>query len=299
MNLPLARAAAAAALALAAAGSALAQGTITSGTTTLSFVGTPFGTGTGNANLLFGGSFATDQLFRIGWSYNQGVGTSNRPFSALDTPVASYVGNVATFTWTNAGAGTAGFARFNATLTVTLSELAPGPGGGVPGSARVDSVLSFTAAAANAAPVAYALFQDLDFDIQGTTAVGGDTYRVLDASGVSGRAFDTSSAQYVEFAGVGANRYEFNTGSALRTRVGAGGTGTGNLSTLAGVAVADWASTDGAVAFQWNRTLAPGETALVQSAFTINAPIPEPASALLMLAGVAAMGGAALRRQPR
>lgn len=287
-----------AALLATAALPAQAQGTISSGTTFLQFVGTPFGTTAGNANLLFGSTsaFGTENLYRLGWSYNQGVGTSNRTFSSLDTPTATYSGNTATFSWTNAGAGTTGFARWNATLVVTLTEIAPTPGGSVPGAARVDSQLSFTAASANAGSIAYNIFHDIDLDIAGA---GSDTYRVLDNSAVLGRVTDTASTTYGEFIGVGATRYEFNTGSALRTRVGAtsGGTGTGNLATLAGSSAADWASTDGAVAFQWARTLAPGENTVIQSSFTINSPVPEPGSTLLMLGGGALL--LAVRRRRR
>ncbi len=287
----------AAMLATAAALPAQAQGTISSGTTFLQFVGTPFGTTAGNANLLFGSpsAFGTENLFRMGWSYNQGVGTSNRPFSSLDSPTATYSGNTATFSWTNAGAGTAGFARWNATLVVTLTEIAPTPGGSVPGAARVDSQLTFTAAAANAGAIAYNVFHDMDFDIAGA---GGDTFRVLDSSAVLGRATDASSSTFAEFVGGGATRYEFNTGSALRSKLGAvsAGTGSGNLSTLAGTAASDWASTDGAVAYQWARTLAPGESSVINSSFTINSPVPEPASLLLMLGGGALLLGARRRR---
>ncbi len=276
---------------------AWAQGTISSGTTFLQFVGTPFSTTAGNANLLFGSpsAFATENLFRMGWSYNQGPATSNRPFSSLDTPAATYSGNTATFTWTNAGAGTAGFARWNATLVVTLTEIAPTPGGSVPGAARVDSQLTFTAAAANAGAIAYNVFHDLDFDIAGA---GSDTFRVLNNTAVQGRATDAVSSTYAEFVGGGATRYEFNTGAALRTKLGAtsGGAGTGNLTTLAGTSASDWASTDGAVAFQWARTLAPGESAVINSSFTINSPVPEPASLLLMLGGGALLLGARRRR---
>jgi hypothetical protein len=159
----------------------------------------------------------------------------------------------------------------------------------------VDTALSFTSNAGNTGSVTFNLFNDIDLDIIGT-AVGnaaGDTYRVLDASAVSGRAFDSTAGNYGEFIGVGATRYEFNTGSALRTKLGvaSSGTGSGNLSTAAGASVADWASTDGAVAFQWTRTLAPGESLSVASSFTINTPIaavvPEPATWLLMLGGAA------------
>jgi hypothetical protein len=292
----------AAGLVLAAgAAAAHAQGTINSGSTFLQFVGTPMGTSLGNANLLFGSTsaFATDNLYRYGWSYNQGPATSNRPFSSLDTPVATYVGNTATFSWSNAGAGTTGFARWDATMVVTLTEISPTPGGSEAGAARVDTQLTFKASSGNAGSIAFNLFHDLDFDVKGTSGAGGDTFRVLDNTAVLGRATDATSANYAEFIGAGASRYEFNSGSALRTKLGAvsSGAGTGTLNTLAGVSASDWASTDGALAFQWARTLAPGESTVILSSFTINSPVPEPASALLMLGGGALLLAARRRRQ--
>ena len=270
-------------------------------------MGTPFSTGSGNANLFFGSTsaFGTDQLFRYGWAYNQGVATSTRPFSTLDTPGQGYSGNVATMTWGAAGAGVAGFARWDAVLTITLTEIAPTLLSTQPGSARVDSVLRFTANAGNATAINFNLFHDLDFDVIGT-AVGNaanDIYRIVDATsatGISGRAFDITSGNYAEFIGTGAQRYEFNTGSALRTKLGsASGTGSGNLATPAGTVVADWASTDGAVAFQWSPTLSAGQSVTISTSYTMNAavaPIPEPSSWALMAAGVLALIVRARRR---
>jgi hypothetical protein len=297
-----------AALACLSAAPAFAQGTISSGTTFLQFVGTPFSGTTGNANLLFGSTsaFGTDELFQYAWAYNQGVATSNRPFSSADTPVQSYAGNTATFTWTNAGAGTTGFARWNAVLTISLTEVAAAPSSSQPGAAIVNSSLSFTANGANSAAIAFSVFNALDLDLIGT---GGnplnDTYSVLDASAATGivtRATDSGSSNYALMAGYGASRYEFNTGSALRTKLGfvSAGTGSGNLSTAAGTSASDWSSTDGAVAFQWTRTLAPGESFQLQSSFSINTPlvaVPEPASWALLAGGGALLLG--LRRRRR
>lgn len=302
----------AAALACLSVAPAFAQGTISSGTTFLQFVGTPFSGTSGNANLLFGSSsaFGTEQLFHYGWAYNQGTGTSNRPFSnALDTPVQTYVGNTATFTWNNAGAGVTGFARWNAVMTLTLTEVTPGPSSTQPGAAIVTSALTFTSNAANSGGIAFSVFHDLDLDIIGASGTGtalNDAYSVTDsslASGIKGQVTDSGSSNFGQFAGYSATRYEFNTGSALRTRLGfaSSGIGSGNLATLAGTSAANWASTDGAVAFQWTQTLAPGESFQMQSAFAINtalpAPVPEPASVVLMAGGVAALLG--LRRRRR
>lgn len=299
------------AAALFIASGASAQGSVSSGSTFFQFVGAPLGTTSGNANLLFGSSsaFGTEQLFRFGWSYNQGLGTSNRLFSGLDTPTATYIGNTATPNWNNAGAGATGFARWNAVMRIVLTEIAPTPGGSVPGQARVDTTLTFTSNAANAANagnagnVTFNLFHDLDFDIVGSggSSANGDTFRVLDnGAGGSfiGRAFDASGSNYAEFLAHGAARYEFNTGSALRTRLGAvsSGTGTGSLTNAVGTTAADWASTDGAAAFQWTTTLAPGASCAVASSFTINSPVPEPGSWALMLAGGVLVAGLARRR---
>jgi PEP-CTERM motif len=287
-----------------------AGGSITSGTTTLQFTGTPFASGSGNANLMFLNTtnFGADNLFRMGWAYNQGVGTNNRAFSSITSPTESYAGNAATFAWTDAGAGAASFARFNATMKVEVVEISPGVVTGVPGSARVNTTLTFTAAANNAAPVSYNLFHLLDLDV-GTSAdiskSPGDTYKVTAANTgfITGRVTDANYATkpYAEFQANEASRYEFNTGTALRSKIGdaTGSSANANLSTLASVTASDWSSTDGAVAFQWAKTLAPGQSMTITTAYTISAPVPEPATYGLMALGGLFVGAVARRRAQR
>lgn len=296
-------------LGLASASSGFAAGNINSGTTRLEFTGTPFTTGSGNANLWFGGTFNnTDMLSMLNWSYHQGGVTSIRPFSSLGGPVESYVGDTATFTWTNAGAGSAGVARWDAVMTVKLRQISAGSANN-PGAAQVDTTLVFKSNANNGGNVNFSLYNLVNLDIFGSNINPGpdDTHRVLktDAAGTRVKVFDSSGPHYGEIIALGAQRYEFNTGINLRTKLGMGSSGTAafsNLATPAGTAVADYfpgGTAEGAAAFQWTRSLAPGESMTLSSSFTVNAPVPEPGTYALMGLGLAAIVLATRRRQRR
>jgi hypothetical protein len=289
---------------LALSGAAQGAGIIQSGTTYLQFTGTPFSGTSGDANLFFGSSsaFSTDMLYKYGWAYHQGVGTSTRTFSGLGGPVESYSGDTATFTWTNAGAGSAGFARWDAVMTIKLMQLSPTPGSNLPGQAYIDTRLSFKSNAANSGNITFTVFNLQDFDILGTNANAGpgDTYTVLDASGVRLKALDPTKTFFAESRGWGATRYELNTGSNLRNKLGFDSDQTAafqNLTTLAGTTAANLVNADGALAYQWTQTLAPGQSMDIHTAFAVNMPVPEASTHAMMSAGLLGLAALRLRRR--
>ncbi|GAB4038130.1 MAG: hypothetical protein Fur0014_06570 [Rubrivivax sp.] len=126
----------------------------------------------------------------------------------------------------------------------------------------------------------------------------GDTYTVLDANGIRTKALDPTRSHFVESLGQGANRYEFGTGSALRAKLGFDSDQTAALSNLtvaAGTAAADLVNADGAVAYQWTQSLAPGQGMDLRSSFAVNLPVPEPGTPLLLAGGLLTL--AAWRRR--
>ncbi len=272
------------ALVAAVPSAALAGGTITNGTATLQFTGNPIFSSTfGDVSLSFPG--ISDQQSRYTWYYRNGPNT-NRIFSSLDTPIENYSGNTATITYTNAGAGPSGQARFNAQFIITLTSSATG-------MAMVNTTLTFTAAAANTTTQTFNLFNIIGFDLGANGQA--DTYRVTDPSGVTGTVTDTVTSNFVNFQAPGAARYELNTGSALNTDATSSTT---NFSTPAGTSSPDFSSANGGAGFQFTLTLAPGQSATIITAYALNqaiAPIPEPSTWALL--GFGALGLLANQRR--
>jgi hypothetical protein len=255
--------------------------TITNGNASLNILDTVFSNNSGNGTLLaetpqlFGSGPAgqNDQLFQYTWYYRQPTLTT-RFFSSLDTPVVSSVGDTMTITYTNAGAGVAGFARMNAQFTIKLVD------GSSPNSLRVDTSLVFQSHPGNATTQTFQLFNLLDLDLYPT--VTNDTIAVLDNNGVTTRQTDPGGS-IAEYMALGANRYQLAAGSTLRTAMNGG---SNNFATAAGTSATNFAG-DAAVGAQWTLTLAPGESRTIRQSFTINQIVPEPSSlGLLVPAGM-------------
>lgn len=237
----------------------LAGGTITNGNASLQFVGIPvFSSGLGDTNLLTD-TGAPDQLYKYTWYYRTQIGT-NRLFSALDTPSESYSGNTATITYTNAGDGPSGQNRFNAILTVVLTD------GAVANQVVVQSTLQFQAHPNNTTTQTFQLFNLVDLDLKGGGVNPGtdDSISITNPSAVKARQTEPSSSDFAEILGVAASRYEVNTGTTLRGKLNSGGADLGNL--------VGPSSGDVAAAHQWTLALQPGETRTLQSIFTIDRP---------------------------
>lgn len=266
------------ALALAAASStAFGAFTLTSGNATFTSSVTP---NFGDSNLQTAdfrpeGGTTTDHIFYYNWSY-RAPGSGNRGFSFLDTPVVSVTGDTATFTYTNAGPNPVGQNRFNAVLTLRLTDLA------TTGHAQLDATLVFTAATTNTAATTWAIFNGQDFDVSGTA--GSDSVTVNDTSAVEYTQTDTVTGFFAKAQGFGASRYQVGTSSGIRNLLTGGGLS--NLNNTNTVATGDNAG-----AFQWDFSLQPGESKTIASSFIV-----APAPGAVTLMGVAGLVAARRRR---
>ncbi|MFN9992757.1 MAG: GC-type dockerin domain-anchored protein [Phycisphaerales bacterium] len=240
-----------------AASTAFAGGTITSGDASLQFVGVPvFSTNLGDTTFKTDAT-APDQGYKLTWYYRTQFNNTNRFMSSLDTPVESYVGNTAVFTYTNAGPGPSGQERFDAVITSELSDGTTTNQSRVTTSCRAKSRATTT--------LTYQFFLVVDLDLAGgagnpatddvqTIAFNGADVNVLQS--------ETSSINFANIAARSPTRYQIGSGSAIRSLLGSG---QGNLNNLTAPFTGD-----GAVAFQFTRTLQPGEEVTLSAAFAIN-----------------------------
>lgn len=207
---------------------------------------------------LFTDTGVRDQLYKYCWYYRTQQDNMNRLFSDLDRPIESVSGNTLTLTYTNAGPSPAGIERFNATFTITLLD------GTAPGSVRVSTRLSVTSLASTTRLLTIMHICDLDLSGGEPNWAPDDSAQVTAAGSV--RQVESSSSNFAEIVGVGASRTKIDSGFNLRTAIN--GTRNGLISSP----ISSVFSGDAAAAFQWNLTIAPGETKVIDSSFAINLP---------------------------
>ncbi len=195
---------------------------------------------------------AVDQAYKYTWYYRTPNNNTNRLFSSLDTPASSFVGNTATLTYTNAGPGLAGVERFDAVITIRLTD------GPAPNQVRLNHEVRFKNI--NPVTVTYQLFNIIDMDLSGT--VLDDATQMTSIPNRTARFTEGLSANYIEAQGENATAYEVNSGTNLRAHLNGGAF---NLTNLNGPYTGD-----GAVAFQWSLTLAPGQEVVLKGGFAVN-----------------------------
>lgn len=234
--------------------------------------------------------FTNNPMSRLLFYYRTEADNTNRLFGFVDTPVVNFSGNTATVTYTNAGPGTVGTARFNAVFTFTLNSTGAG-------NAFLTTAFTITASAANTQARTFNFFQLIDADVSGNGT--DDNFNVNSSTSGSTvvRATDGTS-NFIEVTGNGISRYEINTRSTFyNSRIGGAGAGAGsaNFNQLAG-SVQPAQSGDQALGLQWAATLSPGQSISWSSTIGFNTTIPEPSTYALCLSGLAA-GGLWLRRR--
>jgi len=251
------------------AGSVLAGGTLTDGDASLQLLGNPvFSTNLPESNLVTGPG-EIDQLAKFTWYYRTPANGQNSYMSKLDNPVENYAGNTGSIQYTNAGPGVNGQERFNATFRVQLLD------GAIAGAATVKTTLVFTNNSTQRNT--FQVFNLLDLDIGGIASAGDDTLK-YSANDSRIRFNDKDTAAYGDFVGVNATRFELADQFALRNKLDGG---LNNLSNDPN----DYTGNGGA-AFQWTLDLAAGESATIETYFTL---VPAPSSlALLGLGGLVA-----------
>jgi hypothetical protein len=239
---------------------------ITSGNATLDLLHAPpglvvFSGNLGNGSLVTDAG-APDQLYMLNWYYRTEFDSVNRPFSSLDTPAVSVVGDTMTVTYTNAGPGPSGQNRFNATIELTIEDFAE------PGVLEVRQEVTFTASPSNSGTRVFRVFHITDLDLIGSGSGDGFDDEIGLTAPDSRVATQTDAAANIAtMDGTDADVAEVNTGFALRNR----------MSTPFGDFTQTWAPIggDAAVGFRWTLTLAPGESRVLASSFFVgSAPAP-------------------------
>ncbi|MBL8885551.1 MAG: hypothetical protein JNK16_02730 [Phycisphaerales bacterium] len=198
----------------------------------------------------------TDWQYKYCWYYRTENNNQNSLFSKLDTPSVFTQNNKSRITYTNAGPGVAGNERFNTEFLITLRD------GPVANQARVYTRVRFTASSANAAARTFNIFHLCDMDMPGGSPNASTDDRQTWA-GNTGTFSETSSLNKGTVASDGSEfLHDVATGLGLRNLLSSGANNLSNNSLQV--------NGDGAFGYQWQWTLAPGESQQVRVGQAIN-----------------------------
>jgi hypothetical protein len=225
-------------------------GTITNGDASLNIVGPPvWSSNLGNGTLLTD-TGATDQLYQYCWYFRGPTNNQNRYFSYSGSPTETWSGSTATITYTNVGPSS--WDLMNATFVIKLLD-GPSPD-------QVQVTCDLTASNPTTHSLTWQFFNLLELNLNGQTS--GYTSMITNVNEARG-TFSLGS-NYGEFLGVGATRYQAGQASTIRGYFNGGAYDLTN-------AVGPY-NGNGAVAYQWSVTLAPGGSTTIRSGFSINRP---------------------------
>lgn len=235
-------------------------------------------------NNAFTGNFqpdgGTDHLFFNWWWYrvNSAIGTDTQenrfPFPADSE---SYVANVANMGWSFGISDPRGTIDiFDASLRVQLND------GASPGEATVRQEMLITNTSTGTLSIS--IFNYADFDVGGS--FGGDSATM---AGDIMTITDAASGDFIDFLGVGANAFQVVDWPGLTNFLD-----DGVIDNLDNTGM-PYGGPDFTGAFQWDLSIPVGQEVMINEGISVNVPIPEPATLLILSGALAAM--AARRRR--
>jgi hypothetical protein len=255
------------------------HGTLTSGNATFTLIETPGGDSISNGGPQYTSSFQTDsssanQLYGQ-WLYYRVDGDGR------ERPLGDYIktgggqlsltgvlaGSTMTYSFTERDPS--GATRFTATWTITLQD------GAAPGTATVLHSVTVTNPETATAPLNLSLFHYLDYELGGlgnlNTATGDLNGMTITDGSVQGTYTPITQATAFEAAAL-------FSAPAIDTKLLDGAATDLNGGGLPITSGDDWTG-----AYQWNRSLAPGESTTIQFEMAVS-PVPEPGPVFALVA---------------
>jgi hypothetical protein len=198
----------------------------------------------GTTAVFIAGGDTTDQLYQHWWWYRV-EGQNAREFAFSNRTSNTAAGNVLTLEYAEPEG-------LRARIVYTLTD-----GPDVPASANV--AIAVTVSNVSGAPMRLALFDYLDYDLEGAAT---DSAVALEPGRV--QIVDSTTGFMGQFLGVNPDTYWVATFATVRTGLtNAGIDNCGNTGL-------PFAAADFTGALQWNMTLAPGESRTIRAALSLN-----------------------------